>query len=279
MMPSSCCRLSLTTGSAGNAASRRRIASSTGTLAAGSSALNCRDRVLGQALDLGATRHAAPRRVHSVEEIPRRRLAAEQHERSRSAAPRPPREGPRRIPASCAWRGCGRRSRRTIRPMPDRRRRRRPSPRPISLPSGDAGSAPPPGPTLWRMRLRLPRRQLAELLGKRLGVAGELEGFDGEDGGCGVMAVRGAGFGENRVTITSGRNSRITRTMSARTACRSQIRSVSSVVLRVPEVLRAREVLPPAIQPPRGEQLLRAGHAELPRRTGGRAGSVRRRRA
>jgi len=38
----------------------------------------------------------------------------------------------------------------------------------------------------------------------------------------------GAGFGENRVMITSGRNSRITRTMSPRTPCRSQTLSVSS---------------------------------------------------
>ena len=73
----------------------------------------------------------------------------------------------------------------------------------------------------------------------------------------------GPGSGANRVTITSGRNSRITRTMSARTASRSQIRSVSSVVLRVPEVLRAREILPPSIQAPGGEQLLGAGHTQL----------------
>jgi len=75
---------------------------------------------------------------------------------------------------------------------------------------------------------RLPGPELAELLGKRRGVGGEPERFDGEHGGRGVMTVRGRGLRENRVMITSGRNSRITRTMSPRTTCRSQTLSVSS---------------------------------------------------
>ena len=64
---------------------------------------------------------------------------------------------------------------------------------PISPPRGEPPApAAAARPTLWRMRCGCHGVELAELLGKRLGVAGELEGFDGEDGGCGVMAVRGA---------------------------------------------------------------------------------------
>ena len=63
--------------------------------------------------------------------------------------------------------------------------------------------------------------------------------------------------------ITSGRNARITRTMSARTACRSQIRQRLLVVLGIAEVVRAREILPAPVQAPGGEQLLGAGHAQL----------------
>src|ERR1051326_2365885 len=93
--------------------------------------------------------------------------------------------------------------------------------------------------------------------------------------------------------ITSGRNSRITRTMSPSTAWRFQTRSVSSALLEYPksfarvkyfdvaehglavpdsqrllgtlgisEVLRACEVLASAVHPSRGQQLLRARHAE-----------------
>ena len=77
------------------------------------------------------------------------------------------------------------------------------------------------------------------------------------------MAVRAAGCGEKRVMITSGRKVRITRTMSARTCCRSQMLSVSSAVLGKAEVNRAGEELPAAVQPPRREQFLRARHAQL----------------
>src|SRR5439155_1151178 len=46
---------------------------------------------------------------------------------------------------------------------------------------------------------RLPGPELAELLGKRRGVGGEPERFEGEHGGRGVMTVRGRGLrGEPR---------------------------------------------------------------------------------
>src|SRR5205814_598014 len=40
-----------------------------------------RDRLVDRPRDLGAARHTVPRRVHAVEEIVRRRIAGEQHER------------------------------------------------------------------------------------------------------------------------------------------------------------------------------------------------------
>ena len=96
---SSCARLSLTTGSA--RAARRAAAqrSSAGTLAAGSCALNCAMTSSASRADLGAARHAAPRRVHAVEDVLRRRFAGEQLKRFGSAAPPPPR--PPKLPKPC----------------------------------------------------------------------------------------------------------------------------------------------------------------------------------
>ena len=191
MMSSSCCRLSLTTGSAGNADTRRRIASSAGTLAAGSSALNPAIACLGQASDLGATRHAAPRRVHSVEEIPRGGLAPEQAESVSILGPPATARGP--TPNPCVL--CMARLRAAIEANdspdtgsspPTRASARRPRClRPTPAPA-------PPRPTLWKMRLGCHGVSSPSCSGNACGVAGELEGFDGEDDGCGVMAVCGA---------------------------------------------------------------------------------------
>ena len=76
-------------------------------------------------LDLGAARHAAPRRVHAVEDVLRRRLAREQHERARSSRPPPRRaahaEALRLVHRAAAGGDRGERLARA----PDRCRRRR----------------------------------------------------------------------------------------------------------------------------------------------------------
>ena len=109
----------------------------------------------------------------------------------------------------------------------------------------------------------LPRGQFAELLGKCPRVAGELESLDGEDGGRGVMAVSGA------------RLRREARHDHVRPEGADYADDVSQdflpipdpqsllVILRKPEVFRAREVLSSPIQTPRGKQFLGAGHAQL----------------
>ena len=162
MMPSSCCALVAHDGVRGQRGDPAANRQQRGHAGGGIVALNCAIASLGQALDLGAARHAAPRRVHSVEEIPRGGLA---RERPKRLDPRPRghrASGRRRIPASCAWRGCGRRSRRTIRPIPDRRRRRRASARRSRCLAATAGSRPA-GADVVKNASRLPRRQLARV--------------------------------------------------------------------------------------------------------------------
>jgi hypothetical protein len=230
-----------------------------------------RDRLVARARDLGAARHAVPGRVHAVEEIGRRRVAGEQHERL----------DPR---ALVHGRGADAEALRPVHataPGRDRRERlardRIPAPDldlhhawPIRHVRGQAGD----GHAAARIRrpgaladvvddaARLPGPELTELLGKRRGVGGEPERFDGENGRRGVVPVRGRGLrGEPRDDHV-----RAELTDHAHDVAEDG-RPVPDVqrllgALRVPEVLRAREVLPPAVQPARGEQLLRARHAE-----------------
>ena len=74
---------------------------------------------------------------------------------------------------------------------------------PVPSPGGTA--APVPGtPTLWTIRKGCHGVSSPSCSGNAARVAGELESLNGEHGGRGVMAVSGAGFGEKRVTITSG---------------------------------------------------------------------------
>ena len=261
MMSSSCCRLSLTTGSAGNAETRRRIASSTGTLAAGSSTLN---PVIACSVKRAIS--APPgTRLHVVSTPSRRSRVAGSPPSSRKVSilgPPVTARGP--TPNPCVL--CMARLRAAIEAndSPDTGS----SPPTSSFNGADlaasagAGSRPA-GADVVKDASRLPRRQLTELFGKCLGVAGELEGFDGEDDGCGVMAVCGARL------RSEPRHDHV------RTERADHADDVGEdglpvpdpqrllVVLRIPEVFRAREILPPPIQAPGHEQLLGAGHTQL----------------
>ncbi len=74
-----------------------------------------------------------------------------------------------------------------------------------------------------------------------------------------VVAAPGGG---KRVTMTSGRKVRITRTTSASTAVVPPDGERLLEALRVAEIDRPGEKLPPAVDPPGGEQLLRPDHAD-----------------
>ena len=200
--------MSLTTGSAGSAASRRRIASSAGTLAAGSCALNV---AIASSIDRAIS--APPgTRFHVVSTPSRRSFVAGSPASSTNGSIREP---------SCHGRAADAEALRLVHATAaggDRRERlarhRIPAAdldlhhaRPIRHVRGRARD----GHAGARIRRggaqadvvddapRLPGPELAELLGKRRGVGGEPERFDGEHGGRGVMAVRGRGLrGEPR---------------------------------------------------------------------------------
>ena len=109
---------------------------------------------------------------------------------------------------------------------------------------------------------RLPRLERAELLRKRPGIGGEPKRLDGEHGGRRVMTVRERGLrGKSRDD-----NVRAELADQAHDVAKDGLPVPDTQgflgSLRVPEVLRAGEVLLPAVQPARGEQLLRARHAE-----------------
>ena len=69
---------------------------------------------------------------------------------------------------------------------------------------------------------------LGDLLGKARRIGGGVERLDGEDRRRGVVSVSSSPVVGKRVTMTSGRKVRMTRTTSASTFSRSQIVSVSS---------------------------------------------------
>ncbi len=230
-----------------------------------------RDHVVDRPRDLCAARHAVPRRVHAAEEIPRGRLAGEQHEgldpRALVHGRAADAEALRLVHAAAA--GGDRRERlarhripaadldlhhaRTIRHVRGQAR------------DGHAGARIRRGGApadVVDEAPRLPGLELAELLRERRGVGGERERLDGEHGRRGVMTVRGRGLrGKPRDD-------------HVRTELADHAHDVAEDglpvpdaqrllgVLRVAEVLRAGEVLPPAVQPARGEQLLGARHAE-----------------
>ena len=62
---------------------------------------------------------------------------------------------------------------------------------------------------------------------------------------------------------TSGRNSRITRTMSLKTCLPIPNSQGLAIILGKTEINRSRKELPAAIDAPGGEQFLRANHADL----------------
>ena len=109
---------------------------------------------------------------------------------------------------------------------------------------------------------RLPGPELTELLGKCRRVGGEPERLDGEHRGRGVMAVGGRGLrGKPRDDHVRAKLADHAYDVAEDGLSVPDAQRLLGV-LRVAEVLGPGEVLPPAVQPARGEQLLRAGHAE-----------------
>ena len=206
MIRSSCSRLSLTMGSAGSAESRRRIASSAGTLAAGSCGLNV---AIASSIDRPIS--APPgTRFHVVSTPSRMSFVAGSPPSSRKGSIREPRPGGPPMPKPCVL--CMPRLRAAIdaNDSPDTGSWPSTSIFTTPGPSGTFAGEPAtamPAPDSPRRRpgrrcgecVAVARAQLAELFGKCRGVAGEPEGFDGEHGGRGVMTVRGRGLrGEPR---------------------------------------------------------------------------------
>src|SRR5437867_4218051 len=109
---------------------------------------------------------------------------------------------------------------------------------------------------------RPPGPELTELLGKRRGVGGESERLDGEDGGGGVMTVRRRGLrgkpGDDHVRAELADHPHDVAENLLPVPDAQRLLGA----LRVAEILRACEVLPAAVQPTRGEQLLGARDAE-----------------
>ena len=135
--------------------------------------------------DLGAAGHAGPGGVDAVEDVLRRRLAGQERERVGARARRLRRRRRScRSPGSCASPGCARRSSPNGSPETG-------SLPPISIRSEPAAAtaAAAESAAVLEDPLRLPGGQLAELLGERLRVAGELERLDGQDGRRRVVAV------------------------------------------------------------------------------------------
>src|SRR5262249_4594552 len=229
-----------------------------------------RDLLLRRSSDLRASRHAVPGRVHAVHEVPGRRLAVEEHERLDSRAFVHgwvvDAEALRLVHAAAAS-GDGRE-----RLAPDRVPDAAVGlhhPRAIRPVGGPARN----GHALTWIRIRttadvlddapsLPRLELAKLLGIGRGIAGEPEGLDGEDGGGGVMAMRGCRLrGEPRDDDVGTELADHPHDVAEdRLSVPDGERLLG--VLRVAEILGAGEVLPSSVQAARGEQLLRARHPE-----------------
>jgi hypothetical protein len=230
-----------------------------------------RDLLVERPRDLGAARHAVPRHIHAVEEILRRHVSGEQHER---LDPRPLAHGRADIAEALrlvhAAAAVGDRCVRLAGHRIPAAHVQLHHARTIGHVGGHAGNRHV-GAGIRRGAApadvvddapRLPRLERAELLGKRPGIGGEPKRFDGEHRGRGVMTVRGRGL------------RRESRDDHVRAELADHAHDVAKDglpvpdtqgflgSLRVPEVLRAGEVLLPAVQPARGEQLLRARHAE-----------------
>jgi hypothetical protein len=100
---------------------------------------------------------------------------------------------------------------------------------------------------------RPPRPELAELFGEHRGVGGESERFDGEHGGGGVMTMRGRGFrrkpGDDHVRAELADHAHDVAEDALPVPDAQRLLGI----LRVAEIFRAREVLPAAVHPTRGE--------------------------
>ncbi len=111
---------------------------------------------------------------------------------------------------------------------------------------------------------RLPRFQISELIGKRFGIAGDLERFTGEDGGGDVMAVlagrliRGKpGDDHIRLERADDANDIGQNLLPVPNAQRF------AIILGIAKIHRAGEKLFATVQPARSQQFLRANDAEF----------------
>src|ERR1017187_6185135 len=235
-------RFSSTTGSAARAASCPCSASRAGTLAEGSSRLNC-------AITPSAIRptSAAPGTRPHVESTPSRMSpvagspASSLNDSKRGPLPM---IAAAKFPRPCVL--CMDRLCAAIEPNDS----------PVTgdgLAAASAGPAvvpeDPPG---------LPGGQRPELVGERLGIAGEPEGLEGEGRRGRVVAVRCAGLGrEPRDEHIRPENADDAHDVRKHLLVVPLCEGLA-VVLREAEILRAGEELPSAVSPAGGEQLLGA---------------------
>ena len=216
--------------------------------------------VLGEPVYLGATGHAVPGHVHAVHEVLRGGLAAHQDKSlDAGAAGRPRGKEAEALGLVHAATAVGEGAKRLA--------GHRIAAADVQLDgrSGQHGAAAARTKSVPDHALRLPRGQaLCELIGERLGVGRELEGLDGEDGRGRVMAVAAAA-GRDREARDDDVGPElpdhahdVAEHLAAVPEAERFLRG-----LRVAEVDRAGEELAPAVEPARGEQLLRAGQAEF----------------
>ena len=94
-------------------------------------------------------------------------------------------------------------------------------------------------------------------------IAGEFEGFTGQYGRRGMMAMLATGHGGKTGDEHVGAKLRMTRTMSPSTSCWSQIRERLAVILGIAKIDRAGEKLPAAVDSAGGQQFLGADDAQF----------------
>ena len=204
-------RFSSTTGSAGSERQPLAHRQQRGDAGGGVLGVELRDDLIGQPPDLGAAGHAGPGGIDAVDNVLGRRLAAQERERlgPRAAAPPPP---PPKLPKPWIW--CIDRLRPAMAPSGSPVTGSLP---PISIRTDPAPPPPPPPrpnpPPFWRIRFGCQGVSSPSCSGNAFGSPASLNASTASIADA-VWWPWPPPWGENRVITTSGRNVRITRTMS-----------------------------------------------------------------